>query len=50
MKTETHKIKESVAPILKKMLEEKKAMQELIKNGGTLIDYVSKRNQTTKSL
>lgn len=50
MKTETHKIRKEMAPILKQMLEDKKAMHEHIKNGGTLYDIVRKRNNSAKPL
>ncbi len=50
MKTKTHTIRKEMAPILKQMIEDKKAMQDIIKKGGTLYDFVRKRNHSAESL
>jgi hypothetical protein len=50
MKTKNHKIRKEITPILKQMIEDKKAMQEHIKNGGTLYDIIKRRNQPQPSV
>ena len=50
MKTKSYKIREEIAPILKQMMEDKKAMQEHIKNGGSIYEFVKKRNQPNPSV
>jgi len=50
MKAKVYKIRTELAPVLKKMLEEKKALQEFVKNGGSAYDIVKARNNSTGSL